>query len=237
MNRNVRIVLVGLILAAFVVAIVATSQMIDLTSSGSFVDATRTALDSYGYTIAFCAAFIEAIPPVNLYFPGSVIIVVAVSRSRSGDLNPIVMVAAIILAFVICYSLSFYVGRLGLHGFMMSCGLGRSIDKWRERLADRGLGWLMLASWHPNCCAVASVSCGILSVPYLRFLRYMLPAVVLWNALFGTLAYFGSNYIMRLLELRWLLLMGTAWFIWLFFRHLRGRSRKAKRDAGDQTDD
>lgn len=228
MSRSVRIALLILILFLFVVAIVATYQFLNLTSSATFLDAIRIALDRHGYTIAFCAAFIEAIPPVNLYFPGSVVIVVAVSHSRSGALNPFIVIAVITLAFVICYSLNFCIGRLGLHGVLVRCGLGPSIDKAKRHIAHRGLGWLMLACWHPNCCAIASISCGILSVSYNRFLRFMLPAVVLWNALFGTAAYLGSSYIMRLLELRWLLVIGGIWLIWLVVRHSWGRSMVAR---------
>jgi membrane protein DedA with SNARE-associated domain len=192
--------------------------LLNLRSTVTLLDAIRIALDRFGYTIAFCAAFIEAIPAVNLYFPGSVVIVVAVSYSRSGSLDPFIVIVLITLAFVICYSLNFYLGRLGLHGVLVRFGLGPSINKSREHISSHGLGWLMLASWHPNCCAIASIACGILSVPYHRFLSYMVPAVVVWNTLFGAAAYFGSKYIMRLLELRWFLFIVGIWLIWLVVR-------------------
>lgn len=213
-----------LILLSLVIFII-VYRLLGLPPSMALVDIARKSLDEYGYPIAFAAAFIETIPPVNLYFPGSVVIVVAVSHSRTGALNPFLVLGLIEAAFIICYSLNYLVGRFGLHWFLVRCGLGPAIERSKLRISQRGMFWLWISCWHPNFGAIASVASGILSVPFIRFFSNMAFAVVLWNALFGSIAYFGSKNIMKLLDLRWLLVVVLLWIVWIIVKGMKSTKR------------
>lgn len=209
-----------LILLSLVVFIV-VYRFLGLPSSTALVDLARKSLNQHGYPIVFAAAFIEAIPPVNLYFPGSVVIVVSVAHSRSGALNPFLVLGLIEFAFILCYSLNYFVGRFGFQWFLIWCGLGPAIERSKQRISQHGMLWLILSCWHPNFGAIASVASGVISVPFRRFLSNMTLAVLLWNAVFGCIAYFGSKNIMQLLDLRWLLVIVVFWLIWVVIKGIR----------------
>lgn len=214
----VKLAIIPILIFLSLLVFIIIYQFLGLPSSTALVELARKYLDLYGYPIAFAAAFVEAIPPVNFYFPGSVVIVVSVSHSRTGVLNPFGVLGLIELAFVICYSLNYFIGRFGFYWFLVRCGLGPAIERSKQKISKRGMLWLLISCWHPNFGAIASVASGILSIPFRRFLINIVLAVIVWNGIFGLIAYFGSDNIMKLLDLKWLLLLVAIWLIWIIIK-------------------
>ena len=215
-----KLITLPLLIIFSLVIFIVVYRFLGLPSSTALVDLARLYLDQYGYPIAFAGAFIESIPPLNLYFPGSVVIVVAVSHSRVGSLNPFIVLSLIEIAFIIAYSINYFVGRFGFHWFLIRCGLGGAIERSQRKISNRGMLWLFLSFWHPNFGSIASVASGILSIPFLKFFCNMMIAVFIWNGLFGCIAYFGGENVMQLLDLRWLLVFLVLWLLWLTVKKL-----------------
>jgi membrane protein DedA with SNARE-associated domain len=214
-NDVIKVILLPLIMLLSLVVFVIVYHLLGLPSSFALIDLARNYLDLHGYPIVFAAALVETIPPINLYFPGSVVMVVAVAHSRTGSLNPFVVLFLIESAFIISYSLNYLVGKYGFHWILVRCGLGDLIERSKSKISEKGIFWLYLSLWHPNFGSITAVACGILLIPFHRFLVHIIFAVAAWNSLFGFVVFLGGDKVMRLLDLRWLAVMILIWLILL----------------------
>lgn len=160
----------------------------------------------YGYPVLFISAVIESIPLVNIYFPGSSIILLAAAFSRQGSLNIFSVILLTDLAFFLTYALNYWIGHQGWHRLFVKFGMGEAIEKTKVQVEKHGAWWIWLSYVHPNLGALTSTAYGVLKLDFKNFYLHSLAAVFLWNAFWGFLMYFSSDQIVYFLTARWLII-------------------------------
>jgi membrane protein DedA with SNARE-associated domain len=180
----------------------------------------------YGYAVVFVGAFLEATPVVNFYLPGSTIIILAVALSREGYMNVFVVLAIATTAFLLSYILDYAMGRYGWYTLMLRCGLGSALDRAQKRVSRHGPKWIFPSYVHPNIGAITSTACGILRIPFSRFVPYSLVALIVWDSLWGALTYYESSFILRFANTKWLILVVAAWLLFVIIREIRSGSEE-----------
>jgi len=225
----VRVAAFPLIVLTLLLGFVAVYQLLDFPESDELVRISESYLIRYGYLIVFAAAFIETIPPINFYLPGSAVVVLSVAFARQGTLNVFGVLGVVACAFVLAYVLDYFIGRWGWSWLMVRCGLGPALERSRQRVLSRGSSWLWFAYVHPNIGAIAATSCGILRVPFKSFLLHSTGAVAIWVSLWGTVAFLLGKQMVKFLDIRWLILLAFVWLILAVRKRLRARNRESNR--------
>lgn len=216
-----------MIVLALLLGFIAAYQLLGLPNSDELVKISESYLARYGYLIVFIAAFIETIPPVNFYLPGSAVVVLSVAFARQGTLNVFVVLAVVVCAFLLAYVLDYFIGKWGWHWLMVRCGLGPALERSRQRVLSHGSSWLWWAYVHPNIGAIAATSCGILRVPFSTFLLHSIGAVVVWVSLWGAIAFLLGKEMIKFLDMRWLVLLVFVWLILTLRKRLCAHNRQS----------
>lgn len=167
----------------------------------------------YGLPLISAFAFLESIVGFNVYFPGSVVILVAMSLTAGRPYQAVLLWFLIVIPFIVGYNIDFLIGRL------LSPHVGGSKSTDINLAARRGSWnlWILFLStfWHPHFAAVTSSACGASSISYKCFLRHLLPASLLWNSFWGvTMYYLGriSNGNLDFTRTSYIFLI--VWLIW-----------------------
>jgi membrane protein DedA with SNARE-associated domain len=104
-----------LVIAALLLGFTLVYWLLGLPTSDELAKIVGNLLAQYGYTIVFVAALIETIPFFDVYFPGSTIVVLAVTLSQQGKLNVFIVLAIAGLTFIFGYLCDYVLGRYGIH--------------------------------------------------------------------------------------------------------------------------
>lgn len=161
----------------------------------------------YGYPVLLISAFIEAIPVINIYYPGSSIILLAAALSRQGALNIYMVIFLTTLGFLIAYTINYFIGKHGYYKIFEKFGMKESLDRTAEQVKKKGHFWLGLSYFHPNFGALTATVYGILRLKFKDFLLLSVLSAVLWNIFWGTMAYLGSFAVVGVISNRWLVII------------------------------
>jgi len=209
---------------ALLLAFIGVYQLLGLPASDELVEVANSYMARYGYVVVLIGALLEGTPVVNFYLPGSTVVVLAVAFSRHGALNVFAVLAVATLAFLVSYIFDYAAGRYGWYVLMLRFGLGPALDRTRGRVVQHGTKWLWVAYVHPNVGALAATACGILKVPFGRFVLLSIPALACWDALWGAITYFGADQLLRFLDMRWLIPAIAVWVLYAIIKGIRTRS-------------
>lgn len=134
----------------------------------------------YGIATLLVTAFIEGVFMVNVYFPGSFVILLAVFLSTKAfdELSVIAFVSW--AGFVAAGQLNYWMGRAGFYKALLKLGKRDSVLKMQEWMDKRGLMALFVAAIHPNFLAISQVCMGISNEGYKRNLLYSAGSLLFW---------------------------------------------------------
>jgi membrane protein DedA with SNARE-associated domain len=126
-------------------------------------------------------SFFENIVGVTTYFPGSVVILVAMASTR-GDLGRALLTfAGIVGGAALAHHVDFLIGRF----------LGRSEDVHGLRRSD--ILAALAAYWHPQLGSVFSTQRGAAGLRYKAFVALLATVWFSWNIFWGILMYTVGN--------------------------------------------
>ena len=223
-----RVAAFPLIVLALLFGFIAAYQFLGLPNSAELVKICESYLGRYGYMIVFIAAFVETIPPINFYLPGSTVVVLSAAFARHGTLNIFAVLGVAGSAFLLAYILDYLIGRWGWHWVMLRCGLGPSLERSRQKVSVRGPSWLWWAYVHPNIGAIAATSCGILRIPFKAFMLHSVGALAVWVSLWGAGAFFIGDRMVKYLDIRWLIPLAFLWLALTLRKRFHYRRQKPK---------
>lgn len=225
----IRIAAVPLILLAMFLVFVVIYQIFDFPDSSELVEIAQTYYSSHGYWVVFLGALVEGILVINWYLPGSLVIVLGIVFSGQGGLNPFIIVGLVIVAFYIDVILNYVAGRYGWYKLLLRLGLASPLEKMRRKVLHHGLPVIFATYFHPNIGALTAASCGILRLPFDKFLGYSILALVAWNGFLGTVVYISGPAIMKFLSMRFLFPVLIVWILVIIIRSSRqSKSRKTQ---------
>jgi len=209
----IRVATLPLIFLAILLLFIALWQTLGLPRPAELIALTEDYYAEYGYWVVFIGALIEGVLIINWYFPGSAIVILGVIFSRTGPLNPFLVVLIAILAFFLAYIINYALGRYGWYRVLLAFGLKEPLEKTRKRVVRHGPKAILLSYVHPNIGALTATSCGILFIPLSVFLVYSIIAVLAWNTIWGVLAYLVGTTVFKFMELKYLIPVVLIWLL------------------------
>lgn len=214
----IRFASVPLILLVVSVVLIGTYSLLGFPQPNEIVDRAADYYARYGYWVVLIAALVEGTLFINWYLPGSVICVLGVVFARTNGLSPMTMVAIIIAAFIVTSALNYAIGRFGWYHLFLHLGLREPLEKIRTRVERRGLPIVFATFLHPNIGALAATSVGILRLPFFRFLACASAAIIIWNTIWGAVAYHWGTWVLSVLSTWFIVPTLLIWIIYLTVR-------------------
>ncbi len=169
-------------LAFFFTAFIVVYRILGLPQPVEMADHLKSLYQSYGMSILLFAAFVEGIFMVNIYFPGSFVIVVAIVISEKTPTDLIEIVIASWLGFMVAMVLNYFLGKTGIYRTLVWMGKKGTIDNMQRRLDKYGSRVTLLAGIHPNFMAIAAVCMGISASSLPRFLARSGVSLLFWSS-------------------------------------------------------
>lgn len=225
-----RVALVPMFLLVLFIVFILFYKSLGLPKKDEIIATAQQLFDTHGYWVVFIAAFLEGMLLLGWYLPGSVVIVFGVIASRNGPLNPILVVTSIVFAFFATAITNYGLGRYGWYRLFLHFGLGPPLERIKKRTKEKGLHMIWPTYFHPNLGTLTATSCGILQLPFRKFVLYSLIALIAWNTLWGVLVYFMGNLALRFLNMWLVVLVLFIWLVIRLFKQIQFNSRRALYD-------
>lgn len=170
---------------------------------------------AYGVPIVAMCSFVENIPGISTYFPGSTVLLLAMA-STSGDPKRAVLTYAGVLMPAIAANLSaYYLGRRSSGG-----------SQGKHRSYRRMLFWYASTYWHPQLAALTAVASGSEGTPISLHLRCFLVTSIPWSIFWALVLYrTGAKVLTGVTEAPWVFYIYLlAWTAWTIGSHRQKRS-------------
>lgn len=170
-------------------------------------------VETYGVAFVAPVSFFENIVGVNVYFPGSIAILLTMASTAGDRVLAWLTFGAIVLPALASQILNFYVGRRFLGGRRGAEAARRNYESGKANLAF----WLLF--WHPHTAALTCLDAGAQGVRFGRFIRLILPPFFVWNGFWGLTMYVAGEAVIggAADNLPAVLILIVLWFAWDFF--------------------
>lgn len=173
--------------------------MLALTIIERIVDTIEPAFLTAGYLIIAVAVLLERSVFVGLLVPGDVILALGGVYASRGRMNVVVVILVGIVAAISGESIGYWLGRkygarLVKHVPFIGRLLHDKLESAQEHFQKRGGMTVALGRYATAAGAFIPFSAGVGRMPFTRFLKFDVPAIMLWATgitLFGYV--FGSN--------------------------------------------
>jgi membrane protein DedA with SNARE-associated domain len=220
--RLANVVRAQLALLAFLGGVQGLVWLGALPEVGTIIERLGTWLDRGGLPLVALTSFGEGLLGVNVYFPGSVVILAAMSRTHGNPSLGIATWLTIMGSSQVTQLINFSVGLATAPR-----------DPHAQKESPKGRTGLLFAIfmtsyWHPHLAAVASYGAGSRRTPWSRFLVSMIPASFVWNSFWAVAMYFFGGLISTnteiLVPVTYAYVVG--WLVVDVVRFLRARPHK-----------
>jgi len=205
MKKIIKSLAIPLILLATLVIFLVIASIFFPTPD-ALLDVLKKYFALYGYPVLIISAIIESIPVINIYFPGSSIILLAAAFSREGSLNIFWVIFLTAGSFCITYALNYWIGHAGWQKIFVKFGMGEALEKSKKQVEKRGDWWIWISYIHPNLGALTSTAFGVMKLPFKSFMIQSVFANLVWTFFWGFLMYYSSGGVVQILTARWLLI-------------------------------
>jgi membrane-associated protein len=231
-----RVLAIPLAVVVIFVALYAIWLLLDLPPEETLTRVAKDFFRRFGALTVFVAAVIEALVLIGWYFPGTLVIVLALVLAE-GDLARLVEGAVLAIAgLVVGYVANFLLGKYGWYTLLVAVGMGPSLEKAARRLHVHGLTVIFATYWQPNLASLISTSAGILRLPFGRFVVYSLAASTVWIGFWAALIYSVGPSAMALVGPQFIALALAVWIglrlllSWREARRMRAPTTTASKD-------
>src|SRR3954469_18679969 len=205
-------------IAAFPLAVLAVFGLLyavwlalDLPPEETLAQIAKTYLDRYGVVIVLISAYLEGLLLIGWYFPGTLVIVLALIFAAPQP-SRFALVAAIAGSGLIgAYVTNFFAGRYGWYRLLLAFGLRAPLENAQRRLTKYGLSAIFTTYWQANLASCISTAAGILQFPPARFVVYSAIAEALWATFWASIIFFLGKSALALVGSRMILLMIMLW--------------------------
>lgn len=208
-----------LLLLVLLVSLLAVFNIFNIPSNEELIKIVKVYFERYGYPVLFASAFIESLPLICLYVPGSSIILLAAAFSKQGTLNIVLVILVTSLALMLGFVINYFIGKHGWFKVLARFGLGDALENSKKKIEEHGDKWIWLTYLHPNLGALTSTAYGIMKMPFRKFLLTSMLATLAWCTFWGTVCYFGGGIIEGIIKARWLLI--TFAFLYIIFQIIK----------------
>lgn len=172
----------------------------------------------YGVIIVGPLSLIENVGILNVYFPGSLVILTAMALT-AGDPVKGILTFTIIYGFaLIAYHINYYIGIRLKNNRTEITNLTRPIIKL----------WVQFFSsfWHPHFAALTCIRVGSTGYKYSEIYKPLLISSLFWNSFWGLMMYYVGVFfdLSENLYFKWLVYIYLiGWLLLELFRYLKNK--------------
>ena len=143
-------------------------------------------IENFGLIVVGLISFFENIVGLNVYFPGSVIIIIAMAQT-AGDPQRAFLTYLTIYAFAfLAYNVNFLIGK---YYFKNGDELKKkNLETQKKKHTNMWIQFLT-TFWHPHFAAVTCLYVGSKGYKYSEILKYMIVAGFVWNTIWAITLY------------------------------------------------
>ncbi|MEJ0074037.1 MAG: VTT domain-containing protein [Alphaproteobacteria bacterium] len=211
LRRALRIVAFPLAVLAVFGLLYAIWVALDLPPEATMAQIAKAYLDRYGAGIVLISAYLEGLLLIGWYFPGNLVIVLALIFAAPQP-SRFSLIAAIAGAGLLsAHVTNFFAGKFGWYRLLLAFGLREPLETAQRRLTKYGLSAIFTTYWQANLASCISTAAGILQFPAARFLAYSLAAQALWTTFWASIIFFLGSAALSLVGFRMILLLIMLW--------------------------
>src|SRR3989344_4865211 len=167
-------------LAVFFAIMIFVREPLGLPGIDALADIAKGFFERYGLVALYVAAVIESLFMISFYFPGSLVVILAilVSDRSIPALGAIVLIgwASVLTATVVNY----WLGKEGAYRLLLKLGSEQSIYDMQAWLEKRGRWAIFFSAVHPNLLAITNICMGIARAGLLRTLTLSFISILFW---------------------------------------------------------
>lgn len=189
----------------------------------------RALVEEHGIIIVMLAAFLEGLVLMTTYFPGSVVVFLAVAASQGRPVIAIQMITAVNVGFLAATYCNYFVGHFGVYRILRRAGLTKTLDGARIVFGKYGERILLVGFVHPAASSLFAVSAGIAGMRLSRFTVAAILGITFWNAVLGGIAYWAGKSVEAAVSKPWLMVSLLA--LWTISAFVFGVWRAWRRSA------
>jgi membrane protein DedA with SNARE-associated domain len=211
MRRALKIIALPLAVLAVFGLLYLIWLALDLPPEDTMVRIAKDYLDRHGILIVLIAAYLEGLLLIGWYFPGTLVIILALVLAGPDPLRVAQVAAAAGIGLFAAYVTNFYAGKYGWYRLLLAFGLREPLANAQRRLNKYGLSAIFTTYWQANLASCISTAAGILQFPAARFVAYSFAAEALWVTFWATLIFFLGKAALSLAGFRMILLLILIW--------------------------
>jgi len=224
MNSETRKKLIGILsvpcsLLALYLVFWAVWRFLDLPSDESLMATIGDFFSRYGLWVVFISSLIEGFLILGQYFPGGTVIFLGVISAGEDVGRAVEVVIVVSLAFFISYAFNYLIGKYGWYKLLIRFGMKGSLEDAKRKLQKHDLSAVIFSYWEPNLASITATAAGILNIPILRFLAVSAGGILIWNTFWGTLVFSLGANALKIIGLKYVLVIFCAWVAFLLVKH------------------
>ena len=211
MRRTLKIIAFPLAVLAVFGLLYAIWIALDLPPEETIIAAGKNYLARYGLIIVLVCAWLEALVLIGWYFPGTLVIIVAMIAAVDEPARYVETAAIAALGLYGGQVTNFFAGKYGWYRVLLAFGLREPLENAKRRLTKYGLSAIFTTFWQANLASCISTAAGILQFPVRRFIALSFLAQALWFTFWATLIFVLGPAALSLAGFRMILLLILIW--------------------------
>lgn len=211
MRRALKIIAFPLAVLAMFGLLYAVWLALDLPPEETMAQAAKYYLDRYGVVIVLISAYLEGMLVIGWYFPGTLVIVLALIFAAPHPARFALVAATAGAGLFSAFVTNFFAGKYGWYRLLLAFGMRAPVENAQRRLTRYGLSAIFTTYWQANLASCISTAAGILQFPVSRFLVYSLVAEAIWITFWSSLIFFLGSAALSLVGFRMVLFLIMLW--------------------------
>jgi len=160
----------------------------------------KNIFNEYGIIAVMICAFFENIAGLNLYFPGSMVILFSMAMASGNPSKAFLLFLIIIFFSSLAHIINYLIFRL----------INFSKTEEKVNVYPSTLEFF-LSFWHPHFAVIVSMKSGALKMPFVSFFKKMMVAMFCWYIFWTIIMYYAGVFTIE---------KSYMGLIWLFFIYL-----------------
>lgn len=140
----------------------------------------RDLYNDYGLVILLLAALLEGVFMVNIYIPGSFVIVLSVFLSDKSIEQLITISMVVWIGFFASSVFNYWLGATGFYKALLLLGKKNTVEKMQSWIEKKGSRAIFMSSIHPNFQAITMVCTGIARHSFFNSLTKSALSLAFW---------------------------------------------------------
>jgi membrane protein DedA with SNARE-associated domain len=227
LRRILKVVAFPLAVLAVFGLLYAVWLVLDLPPEETLARIAKDYLDRYGSVIVLISAYLEGLLLIGWYFPGNLVIVLALIFAAPQPSRFVLVAALAGTGLLSAYVTNFFAGKYGWYRLLLAFGLREPLDNAQRRLTKYGLSAIFTSYWQANLASCISTAAGILQFPPARFVGYSVIAEALWTTFWASIIFFLGSAALALVGFRMILVLLLLWIAARFIYRWKFESKAA----------